>query len=316
MAESSRTLIVIVGPTATGKSTLACRLALRFGGEIVGCDSAQVYRSFDAATAKPPRHVRERIPHHLIDVADPSHGFSAGDYARLAEAAVERIRARGARPILAGGTGLYLRAFLRGLADMPRRNERLRERLTALAERREEGYLHRILSEHDPVTAARLSPRDRQRIVRALEVILETGRPFSRIVEAAPFGEERYPTVKVGLTMTTSLLARRIETRVDEFFAAGLVEEVRDLLASGVPPSSNAFKALGYREVLEHLAGRLDLASTVALVKANTRRYARRQLTWFRREPGVVWFELGEEPEDSLDEIEAAVALRLTLKES
>jgi tRNA dimethylallyltransferase len=316
LAESSRTLIVVVGPTAIGKSTLACRLALRFGGEIVGCDSAQIYRSFDVATAKPPRDVRERIPHHLIDVADPSRDFSAGDYARLAEAAVRRIRARGARPIVAGGTGLYLRAFLRGLAEMPRRNERLRARLMSLAERKDENYLHRILKEHDPDTGARLSPRDRQRIVRALEVIFETGRPFSRIVEAAPFGEERHPTVKVGLRMPWSLLMRRIEARVDEFFAAGLVDEVRDILDAGVPPSSNAFKALGYREVIELLAGRLDLPSTVALVKANTRRYARRQLTWFRREPGVVWFDLGEEPGQSFEQIEADVALRLTLKES
>ena len=279
-------------------------------------DSAAVYRGFDAATAKPPASLRAEIPHHLIDVADPRRDFSAGDYARLAGAAIDRIHAAGRRAVLVGGTGLYLRVLMRGLAEMPRRNAALRDALVRWEVRRGEGSLHRMLASLDPSTAQRLAPRDRQRIVRAVEVIFVTGRPMSSLIAASPFGEEMYPSAKIGLMMSWRLLTARIEARVEEFFAAGLVEEVRGLLGAGVPRGANAFKALGYREVLAHLDGKLSLEETLALVKLSTRRYARRQLTWFRREPGVVWFELGDRPEERFAEIEADAKLRLTVKES
>ncbi len=301
---------MIVGPTATGKSDLAAHLARRLDGEIVGVDSVQVYRGLDAGTGKPPLSVRREIPHHLIDIADPGRDFSAGDYARLAERAIAEIVARGRRPILAGGTGLYLRALLRGLADMPPRQPRLRSALQRWGERRGEGSLHRMLRELDPITAARLSPRDGQRVVRAIEVALATGRPLSEEIATSPFGPDRFGAVKVGLKMPWGALTARIEARVDAFFERGIVEEVRGLLAAGVPPGANCFKALGYREVLRHLEGRTSLEETVALVKGNTRRYAKRQMTWFRREPGLIWYDVGERAEEIFADIEREIASR------
>ncbi len=311
MAEDRSSLIVVVGPTASGKSVLAARLARRLDGEIVGVDSAQVYRGLDAATAKPPRSLREEIPHHLIDVADPSCDFSAGDFARLAEAAIARIRSSGRRAVLVGGTGLYLTALLRGLAEMPPRDTALRAALLRREAARGEGSLHRMLASLDPDTAGRLAPRDRQRIVRALEVALRTGRPLSALITRRPFAAERYACVKVGLTMPRPALAARIDARVEAFFDAGLVEEARRLLDAGVPRTANCLKALGYREAVAHLSGGMTLAETVDLVKRNTRRYSKRQLTWFRREPGVIWFETGERPEERFADIESEVALRL-----
>lgn len=306
----------MVGPTASGKSRLAARLARRLHGEIVGADSIQVYRGLNAASDKPPAALREEIPHHLIDVQDPAVDFSAGDYARLAGSAIRRIHGRGRIPVVAGGTGLYIRALLRGLADLPGRQPGLRERLLAWESRRGEGALHGMLRVLDPPTAGRLSPRDGQRIVRALEVVLASGRPLSQQLAERPFGEEAYRSVKIGITLPWDTLIRRIEERVDGFFAQGLLGEVQDLLDSGVPPTANCFKALGYREVLRHRAGDAGYEETVALVKANTRRYARRQLTWFRREPGLRWYELGEDPAGQYAEIEAYIDERVRAEES
>jgi tRNA dimethylallyltransferase len=309
--ETGRDLIVIVGPTAAGKSDLSIRLARRFDGEVVGVDSAQVYRGLDAATGKPPAIAREEFPHHLIDVADPGVDFSAGDFARLAEPAIEAIVRAGRRPILVGGTGLYLRALLRGLTDLPRREAALRSALRRWSEGRDQRALHRLLEALDPASAAALPPRDTQRIVRALEVALVSGAPFSSHIASRPSARDRYPSIKIGLTAPREILVARIDRRAESFFASGLVEEVRRLLASGVPATANSLKALGYREVLAHLHGELDLPATVALVKRNTRRYAKRQMTWFRREPGVVWFEFRERPEERFAEIEEAIALRM-----
>jgi len=309
--ESRPALIVVVGPTAAGKSDLALALARRFRGEVVGVDSAQVYRGLDAATGKPPAEARREIAHHLIDVADPGRDFSAGDFARLAEEAIRRIVASGRRPVLAGGTGLYLRALFRGLAELPRRDEALRSALRLWGGRRKAGALHAMLEAIDPVSAAALPPRDEQRIVRAIEVVLKSGQPLSGQIARSPFGGERFASIKIGLTAPRPVLVERIESRVEEFFRAGLVEEVRGLLAGGVPSGANCFKALGYREVLAHLRGEIDLPGTVALVKRNTRRYAKRQLTWFRREPEVVWFEFRVRPEECFAAIEEAVALRM-----
>jgi tRNA dimethylallyltransferase len=215
-----------------------------------------------------------------------------GDFVRSAQSAIAGIVARGRLPVLVGGTGLYLRALLRGVADAPRRLPRLRERLGALADRRGAPWLHRMLRRVDPGSAARLPANDRQRIVRALEVRFQAGRTLTDLLAERPFGEERYDAVKIGLGMERGRLHRRIDERVDRFFAAGLVEEIRALLAAGSPPAANAFKALGYREAAAHLRGERTLEETVRLTQRNTRRYAKRQWTWFRREPGVAWFDI------------------------
>lgn len=316
MADALPTLLVVVGPTASGKSALAAGLARRFDGEVIGADSVQVYRGLDAGSDKPPPEVREEIPHHLIDVQDPEQDFSAGDYARRAAGAIGEIAARGRRPIVAGGTGLYVRALLRGLVDMPGRDAELRRRLDRWESRRGAGALHGMLAVLDPATAERLAPADRQRIVRAIEVALASGRPLSEHIAGQPFARERYPSIKVGLTVPPALLGARIDERVERFFREGLVEEVRSLLARGVPRSANCFKALGYREVLRHISGDLGIEQTVALVKANTRRYARRQIAWFRSEQDVRWFEAREPAADLHAAIEVHVAERLRAEES
>lgn len=285
-------VLAVVGPTAVGKSAFAMCACEQFGGEIVSVDSMQVYRGLETATSKPSTDDRARVAHHGIDLADPGEDFSLGDFVRSAERSIDGIRERGRLPVLVGGTGLYLRGLLRGVAEAPRRSPRLRARLQTLADRRGVPWLHRMLRRVDPATASRLPERDRQRIARALEVFFSARRPLSSFIGASPFGEDRYDAVKVGLMMRRDELHRRIDARVDGFFAAGLVEEVRGLLAAGCPPSANALKALGYREVLSHLRGECSLEEAVALTRRNTRRYAKRQWTWFRKEPGVTWFEI------------------------
>jgi tRNA dimethylallyltransferase len=283
--------VVIVGPTAVGKSDLALRLCEERGGEIVSVDSMQVYRGLDAGTSKPDAATRRRVPHHGIDLAEPGRDFSVGDFVRETEAVVEAIRARGRLAVLVGGTGLYLRGLLKGLADAPRRQAGLRARLARVEARRGGPFLHAMLRRVDPPAAARLGPNDRQRIVRALEVFFAEKRRLSDLVRRAPFGPDRWPAVRIGLTMERGLLYRRIDARVERFFAAGLVDEVRRLLAAGAPPEANAFKALGYREAILHLQGRMTLPAAIAATQQATRRYAKRQWTWFRREEGVTWFE-------------------------
>lgn len=290
---------MIVGPTAVGKSAFALRACERFGGELVSVDSMQVYRGLEAATSKPTAEERARVPHHGIDLADPGQDFSMGDFVRAAERAIEGIQSRGRLPVLVGGTGLYLRGLLRGVAEAPRRAPRLRARLDSLARRRGVPWLHRMLRRVDPATASRLPERDRQRIARALEVFFTARRPLSSLIGESPFGEDRYEAVKIGLSMRREDLHRRIDARVGGFFERGLVEEAGRLLSAGCPPSANAFKALGYREAISVLRGERTLEDAVALTRRNTRRYAKRQWTWFRKEPGVVWFEAdpcGPEP--------------------
>jgi tRNA dimethylallyltransferase len=299
-------LIVILGPTATGKSDVAVRLARRIGGSIISADSIQVYRGLDAGSCKPPLESRREIPHALIDVADPSEPFSAGRFARMATEAIEQARGAGRVPIVAGGTGLYLKALLEGIAPMPPRDDQVRRELYARAAATRPEELHRELASLDPDAARRIGERDLQRTVRALEVLRLTGAPMSRHLELARFRPEVVPSLKVGLTMERAMLYRRVDERVEGIFDAGIVEEVRSLLASGVPESANALKALGYREVASHLRKEIDLARAVDLVKRNTRRYARRQIIWFRRVVNVRWFDAGAL---SPDEIAARVAV-------
>lgn len=290
-------LLVILGPTAVGKSDLAVRICGRLAGEIVSVDSMQVYRGLDRGTSKPDAETRARVPHHGIDLADPGQDFSLGEFVRMAEAAIAGIRARGRLPVLVGGTGLYLRGLLKGIVDAPRRDPVVRARLIDHDRRRGPGSLHRVLARVDPETAGRLLPGDRQRIVRALEVWRERREPLSALIRRTPFAADRHATVKIGLTMDRAALYRRIDDRVVGFFAAGLVDEVRGLLAAGVPPGANAFKAIGYREAARHLAGEIRMEEAVMLTQQGTRRYAKRQWTWFRREPGVNWFAV--DPRDS-----------------
>ena len=283
-------VLVVVGPTAVGKSDFALDLCERHAGEIVSVDSMQVYRGLDAATSKPTAAERARAPHHGIDLAEPGEDFSMGDFVRAAERSIAGIVARRRLPVLVGGTGLYLRALLRGMAAAPRRDPRLRKRLLDRAARRGVGSLHRLLTRLDPDSAARLGPRDRQRLVRALEVRVATGRPLSAVLRDEPFGPDRYDAVTIGLDMDRAALHARIDARVDRFYAAGLVDEVRRLLAAGRAPEANAFKAIGYREVSAHLRGEVGIEEAMTLTRRNTRRYAKRQMTWFRREAGVRWF--------------------------
>jgi tRNA dimethylallyltransferase len=285
-------LIAILGPTATGKSALGIAIAERFNGEIINCDSTAVYRGFDIGTDKVPMHERRGIPHHLIDIADPTDDYTAAQYARDAAAAIHDIQARGKLPVLVGGTGFYYRALTRGLFPGPGKDAELRRRLERIAERRGVEQLHRMVARVDPESAARIQPRDLKRLVRALEVYFQTGRPLTAHFEdtVSPLGKD----VQVGaiaLRMPAPWLADRLATRVDAQFAAGLLDEIRGLLASGVPPGARPFGGLVYRQAMEHLRGMRDEAATRTLITQENRKYARRQLIWFRKEPNLVWFD-------------------------
>jgi tRNA dimethylallyltransferase len=293
-----------------GKSTFALLACERFEGEVLSVDSMQVYRGLDRGTSKPGPEALRRAPHHGIDLADPGQDFSLGDFVRAGERAIEGIRKHGRLPVLVGGTGLYLRGLLKGIVDAPRRNEGIRERLRRLAERRGVPFLHRMLARLDPEAASLIQPADRQRVARALEVRFAARRGLPEMIRESPFGPDRYAAVKIGLSTRRETLYRLIDERVKHFFAGGLVDEVRALLRAGVPESSNAFKALGYRETLAHLRGEIGLDEAIALTQRNTRRYAKRQWTWFRKEEGVVWFELDFSRENRFSEPLAHAAAR------
>jgi tRNA dimethylallyltransferase len=288
---ASRPVVAIVGPTATGKSALALRLAERFDGEIVNCDSTAVYRGFDIGTDKVPLAARRGIPHHLIDVADPTEVYTAARFAADASAAVAGILARRRVPLVVGGTGLYYRALTRGLFPGPAADPALRARLESIAARRGPARLHQLLARVDPASALRIQPRDTKRLVRALEVYILTRCPLTDhfAATASPLGE--HPVVTIALRIPAALTAARTERRVAEQFARGLMDEVRGLLARGVPPSARPFGGLVYRQAMELLAGVRDEAATRSLIAQENRRYARRQLIWFRKEPNLQWFE-------------------------
>jgi len=287
-------LLAILGPTGTGKSELAYELALQLDGEIINCDALQVYRGFDAATAKPPVGHRQRVPHHVVDCVEPERDFNLAEFERLATRAVSDIARRGRVPIVAGGTGLYLRGMLRGIVASPPRDEGLRSRIHAIGERRGPAALHRWLRRLDPDSAVRLPSADVQRLARAVEFALLSGGTWSERLRAEGTWNdrgERYRSLKVGLTMDRQRLYERLNARVDRFFESGLIDEVQRLLACGVPPEANAFKAIGYREVLSALREGRDADAVREDVKRSTRRFAKRQMTWFRREADVVWLD-------------------------
>lgn len=282
-------LIVVCGPTAVGKTGAAIRLAERFGGEIVNADSVQVYRYMDIGTAKPTADEQARARHHLVGVADPDEAFDAARFARMGRAAIADIAGRGKVPIVAGGTGLYIKALLYGLAKQAPSDAAVRGRLRREAEQIGAAAMHQRLAALDPQTGARVHPNDSVRIVRALEVYTLSGRPLSAHHRDHGFADAPFETFKIGLDMDRAGLYARIDQRVDAMMAAGLADEVRGLLEKGCSSDLKSMQALGYRHMVECLEGRTTLDEAVATLKRDTRRFAKRQFTWFRADPDIRW---------------------------
>ncbi|MGH9794265.1 MAG: tRNA (adenosine(37)-N6)-dimethylallyltransferase MiaA [Candidatus Acidiferrales bacterium] len=308
------TLIAIVGPTASGKSALGIRLAQEFGGEVLACDSTQIYRHFDIGTGKVAPEERQGIAHHLMNLAEPHEVFTAGDYRQRALAVLGDLRARGKLPVFTIGTGLYLRALLEGLADAPTRSEELRTRLRGRAVKRGPAYLHRILARLDTAAAARIAAQDEPKLIRAIEVCVLAGKPISEVHRGGRAPLEGWTPVKIGLNPPREELYERVNSRVQGMLDAGWLEEVRRLIAIGLPADAKPFQFIGYSDLRSHLEPRGDFTSpqpaadgegdfispppvldregleqTIAAIQQATRRYAKRQLTWFRKEPGVHW---------------------------
>ena len=307
--------VAVLGATATGKSALALAIAERYGGEIINCDSTAVYRGFDIGTDKIAAADRRGIPHHLIDIAEPTDDYTAAQYARDAAAAIREVHGRGRLPILVGGTGFYFRALTRGLFPGPGRDLALRQRLEAIAARRDVTVLHRLLRKVDPESSLRIQPRDLKRLVRALEVYFLTGRPLT-----AHFADTRslipdVDVLEIGLRLPAADISARVTRRVDQQFARGLLDEIRALLARGVPETARPFGGLVYRQAMEHLRGVRDEPSTRALIAQENRRYARRQLIWFRKEPTLSWFDGPGESAATIDAVQRLIAERLQERE-
>lgn len=292
-------LVVITGPTAVGKTGVGIEVALALNGEVVSADSMMVYRGMDIGTAKPTFSEMRGVPHHLIDIVNPDEEFNVVRYQELATAAIENIQSRRRVPLLVGGTGLYLRAIIDHYRFPVRCDPRLRQRLQQEAQLHGSGQLHERLAAVDPVTAARLHPNDQRRIIRALEVYHQTGKPFSQFQPPAGRRESKYRLAMFGLSMDRARLYQRIEERVDELIQAGLVEEVRGLLDRGHGPELVAMKGLGYKEVVAYLRGETTREEMVNILKRNTRRFAKRQLTWFRRDDRIRWLDLDLDMEKS-----------------
>lgn len=291
-----RPLIVVLGATASGKSDLALLIAETFAGEIVNFDSVQVYRYFDIGTAKLSPAERRGIPHHLIDIIESNRLYTAGEFARIARDVLIEISGRDRVPVLVGGTGFYLRALLEGLSPTHERDEAIRSRLVE-REARCPGSLHRILKRLDPESAARIHRNDIKKVIRAIELCLMHRQPVSTIFASGRDALTGFDVIKIGLGPPRPALYEQIDARVRRMFQEGLVEEVESILAGGVPATAKPFESLGYSQVLTYLQGRLSLEEAIALTQQETRRYAKRQITWFRREPGVHWFpSFGSDP--------------------
>jgi tRNA dimethylallyltransferase len=282
-------LVAVAGPTGSGKSALALEIAIAFGGEVVNCDSLQVYRHFDIGTAKLPPAERRGIPHHLLDIINPDEVFSAGEYARLARLAIADISTRGRLPVVAGGTGFYLRALLDGLFEGPSRDQGLRDRLAA-REARRSGSLHRILRRFDREAAAKIHPNDVPKVTRALEVCLLTRRPVTQLFREGRDALQGYRTLKIGLSPDRDQLYQSLDARCAEMFQSGLLDEVKGILDLGYPPTCKPFESHGYKQALQLLQGELTPKEAVFYAQRNTRNYAKRQMTWFRKEPDTAWF--------------------------
>ncbi len=298
-------IVVIAGPTAAGKTALAVAVALEFGGEVISADSMQVYRGMDIGTAKPTPTETAGVPHHLIDVVDPDSEYTAAMFAEDARAVAADIASRGRVPVVAGGTGLYIRAMLGGIAPAPAGDPELRARLLADAELYGAEHLHARLAEVDPQSAAAVHPNNLRRVVRALEVYYSTDRPISDFHAEHAFADSPYNALKIGITRPRDQLYRAIDARVDEMVSRGLIEEVRSL-AARYSTHLKPMCGLGYKEIAAFLRGDLPLEEAVRLIKRNTRHYAKRQMTWFRKDEGIRWFEPHEKKE-----VMAAVAAHL-----
>jgi tRNA dimethylallyltransferase len=288
-AHAESPLIAIVGPTASGKSALAVWLARELGGEVVACDSTQLYRGFDVGTAKPTAEERQGVPHHLIDVLDPREESTAGGYRERAIAVLEDVRTRKQLPVFTVGTGLYLRALLEGLADVPLRSEELRERLWARVAAHPPGHLHRILKRMDPVSAEKIAPGDEQKLIRAVEVCLLAKKPLSEVHRTGRNPLRGWRAIKIGLSPEREALYQRIHARTDAMLAAGWVGEVRGLIASDLPADAKPFDFIGYRELRAVFSCEMKLEEAKTAIRQATRRYAKRQLTWFRRDAQIHW---------------------------
>lgn len=294
-------LLILAGPTGIGKTQLALELAGRLNGEIVGADSMQIYRFMDIGTAKPTPEERAQIPHHLIDIRYPDEDYSAAEYARDAARAIRDIHARGKLPLLVGGTGLYIHAVVYGLFEGPGRDEAFRKQLHETAEKDGNSVIYQKLQEVDPLTAERLHANDLVRVIRALEVFHLTGRPISAHQATVTTPLTDFDPCFLILSMERQALYKRIHLRVDTMLASGFVEEVHNLLHQGYHPDLNSMKSLGYKEIVGFLIGDLDLLTAIALMKRNTRHYAKRQLTWFRKYQNVTWiYRKPDEPADQL----------------
>jgi len=290
-------LVAIAGPTGSGKSELALEIAGAFRGEIVNCDSLQIYRYFDIGTAKLPEPERRGIPHHLIDVRNPDELFTAGEYSRLAREVLAGITSRGRLPVVVGGTGFYLRALFDGLFEGPARDQPLRDRLAA-REHRRPGSLHRLLTRFDPEAACRIHAHDVPKVTRALEVCLMTRRPVSELFRSGRTSLSGYRALKIGLSPDRDALYERLDRRCQQMFEGGLIEEVRRILALGFPETSKPFESHGYKQALQLLHCELTPKEALFYAQRNTRRYAKRQITWFRRETDLHWLKgFGEAPE-------------------
>ncbi|HYA61802.1 MAG TPA: tRNA (adenosine(37)-N6)-dimethylallyltransferase MiaA [Candidatus Sulfotelmatobacter sp.] len=307
-------LVAIVGPTASGKSALGVWLAEKLNGEVIACDSTQLYRGFDIGTAKPTREERRGVVHHLLDVLDSTDEATAGGYRERAVMVLEDLRSRNKLPILTVGTGLYLRVLLEGLADVPQRSEELRERLRASAAEHEPGHLHRMLLRMDPASAEKIAAADEQKLIRAVEVCLLTKKPLSEVHRSGRKPLEGWRAVKIGLMPEREELYKRVHVRTGAMLASGWLEEVRRLMSRGVPENAKAFDFIGYRELRAVLRGEMGLEGARAAIQQATRRYAKRQMTWFRREKGVEWL-VGFGDEDRIQR-EALEKLRTALGSS
>ncbi|MHC1698370.1 MAG: tRNA (adenosine(37)-N6)-dimethylallyltransferase MiaA [Geobacteraceae bacterium] len=292
--EQNVKIIIVQGPTASGKSELAVRLAEQFSCEIVNADSMQVYRFMDIGTAKPSAEQLCRVPHHLLGIVNPDQAFSAADFCREAEKVILDIVRRGKGVLVCGGTGLYIRALTKGLMDSPPVDAALRHELKELASREGGGELHRRLAKIDPLSAARIHPNDQFRLIRALEVYQLTGRPISELRGEHRFGTLRYNYCKIGLTTNRESLYRNIDNRVDLMIRQGFLEEVQALLAAGYPAGLKSMRSIGYRHLCNYLEGFTTLDDALQLMKRDTRRYAKRQLTWFNQDPEIKWIEYPE----------------------
>ncbi|BCA80047.1 tRNA (adenosine(37)-N6)-dimethylallyltransferase MiaA [Desulfuromonas sp. AOP6] len=288
-------LVVICGPTASGKTALALNLAEKFPVEIISADSRQVYRGMDIGTAKATGQERAAVPHHLVDVVDPDEEFTAGRFVTLSRAALRSITLRGHRPLLVGGTGLYIKTFTEGLLEAPAADESLRTRLTDLEDQQGMGTLHARLQQVDPVMAERLSPRDQVRLVRALEVFELTGRRLSELQARHGFSDNPFRLLKIGVTADRDALYRRIDERVHRMVEMGLVDEVESLLAKGYSPLLKSMQTIGYREIIHFLQGEISLDEAIARIQQQSRRYAKRQMTWFRRDSTIIWVDSSKE---------------------